>query len=57
MLAVACTYFRGNRHEDVAVFTVPDHRRHRLALACVNALCEDIAARDRTPSWNCSVRT
>ena len=55
MLAIACTYFRGSRHEEVAVFTGPDHRRHRTALACVNALCEDIVARDRTPSWNCSV--
>ncbi|MCT7353070.1 GNAT family N-acetyltransferase [Streptomyces sp. 15-116A] len=55
MLAVACTYFRGSRYEDVAVYTVPDHRRHRLALACVNALCEDIAARGRVPGWNCSV--
>ncbi|MFI9757567.1 GNAT family N-acetyltransferase [Streptomyces sp. NPDC051963] len=55
ILAVACTYFRGSSHEDVAVFTAPDHRRHRLALACVNALCEDISARNRTPSWNCSV--
>lgn len=55
VLAVACTYLRGSRYEDVAVFTVPDHRRHRLALACVNALCEDIVARGRVPSWNCSV--
>ncbi|MEV0173727.1 GNAT family N-acetyltransferase [Streptomyces sp. NPDC050803] len=55
ILAVACTYFRGSRYEDVAVFTVPDHRRHRLALACVTALCQDIAARDRVPGWNCSV--
>jgi hypothetical protein len=55
LLAVACTYFRGNQYEDVAVYTVPDHRRHRLALACVTALSDDIAARGRTPSWNCSV--
>ncbi|MGW3730053.1 GNAT family N-acetyltransferase [Streptomyces sp. NPDC000851] len=55
VLAVACTYFRGTAYEDVAAFTAPDHRRHRLALACVTALCDDIAARGRTPSWNCSV--
>ncbi|MGW2080132.1 GNAT family N-acetyltransferase [Streptomyces sp. NPDC001939] len=55
MLAIACTYFRGTRHEEVAVFTAPDHRRHRLALACVTALCADIAARGHTPTWNCSV--
>ncbi|MYW62627.1 GNAT family N-acetyltransferase [Streptomyces sp. SID8379] len=53
-LAIACAYFRGSRYEDVAVLTRPDHRRHRLALACVSALCDDITARGHTPSWNCS---
>ncbi|WP_030611485.1 GNAT family N-acetyltransferase, partial [Streptomyces sclerotialus] len=55
ILAVACTYFRGTRYEEVAAFTTPDHRRHRLALACVAALSADIASRGHTPSWNCSV--
>ncbi|QHA09780.1 GNAT family N-acetyltransferase [Streptomyces broussonetiae] len=55
ILAVACTYFRGTGYEDVAVYTVPDRRRHHLGLACVTALCADIAARGRTPSWNCSL--
>ncbi|PWI16939.1 GNAT family N-acetyltransferase [Streptomyces sp. Act143] len=55
ILAVACTYFRGTRYEDVAVYTVPDRRRHHLALACVTSLCADITARSHTPSWNCSV--
>lgn len=55
VLAVACTYFRGARHEDVAVYTVPDRRRHHLALACVASLRADITARGHTPSWNCSV--
>ncbi|WP_328733149.1 GNAT family N-acetyltransferase [Streptomyces caniferus] len=54
VLAVACTYFRGTTYEDVACVTVPDHRRQRLALACVTALCQDIAARGHTPSWTCS---
>lgn len=54
-LAIACTYFRGTHHEDVAVYTAPGHRRHRLALACVTALCADITARGHVPSWNCSV--
>ncbi|MFI6875703.1 GNAT family N-acetyltransferase [Streptomyces sp. NPDC050400] len=53
-LAIACTYFRGSCYEDVAVLTRPDNRRHRLALACVTALCADITARGHTPSWNCS---
>ncbi|AZP15194.1 GNAT family N-acetyltransferase [Streptomyces aquilus] len=55
ILAVACSYFRGTRHEDVAVHTVPGRRRHRLALACVTSLCADITARGHLPSWNCSV--
>ncbi|MGX1908038.1 GNAT family N-acetyltransferase [Streptomyces phaeochromogenes] len=55
MPAVACTYFRGTRYEDIAVFTAPDRRRHRLALACVTALAADIVARGHVPSWNCSV--
>ncbi|MCX5380831.1 GNAT family N-acetyltransferase [Streptomyces sp. NBC_00091] len=54
LLAVACTYLLGSRYEDVAVLAAPGHRRQHLALACVTALCEDIAARGRTPSWSCS---
>lgn len=54
VLALACTFFRGNRYEDVAVYTVPERRRRRLGLACVTALCDDITARGRVPSWNCS---
>ncbi|MCB5908874.1 GNAT family N-acetyltransferase [Streptomyces pinistramenti] len=54
ILAVACTYFRGSRYEDIACVTVREHRRQRLALACVTALCADVAARGRTPSWTCS---
>ncbi|KOV60319.1 acetyltransferase [Streptomyces sp. MMG1121] len=55
VLAVACTYFRGTEYEDVAVYTVPDRRRHHLALACVTALCRDITARGHRPGWNCSL--
>ncbi|MFG2859144.1 GNAT family N-acetyltransferase [Streptomyces sioyaensis] len=54
VLALACTYFRGSRYEDVASLTVPELRRQRLALACVTALCQDITARGHTPSWTCS---
>ncbi|MFG2492353.1 GNAT family N-acetyltransferase [Streptomyces caniferus] len=53
-LAVACTYFHGTRYEDLACFTLPGHRRRRLALACVTALCRDVATRGHTPSWTCS---
>ncbi|WP_328389685.1 GNAT family N-acetyltransferase [Streptomyces sp. NBC_00400] len=54
VLAVACTYFQGTRYEDLACFTVPGHRRQRLALACVTALCRDVATRGHLPSWTCS---
>ncbi|MFG2628144.1 GNAT family N-acetyltransferase [Streptomyces sp. NPDC048473] len=54
ILAVACTYFLGSAYEDIACFTVPEHRRRHLAHACVADLCADIAARGRTPSWSCS---
>ncbi|WP_405982394.1 GNAT family N-acetyltransferase [Streptomyces sp. NBC_00158] len=53
-LSLACTYFLGSRYEDVAALADPGHRRQHLALACVTALCRDIAARGRTPSWTCS---
>ncbi|MFJ3921453.1 GNAT family N-acetyltransferase [Streptomyces sp. NPDC090022] len=52
--ALACTYVLGSRFEDVAALADPGHRRQHLALACVSALCADIAARDRVPSWTCS---
>ncbi|MER5794891.1 GNAT family N-acetyltransferase [Streptomyces sp. NPDC001980] len=55
VLAIACTFFRGTRFEDLAVYTVPDRRRHHLALACVTSLCADIAGRGHVPAWNCSV--
>ncbi|MGW3012332.1 GNAT family N-acetyltransferase [Streptomyces sp. NPDC001219] len=54
ILAAACTYFHGTAYEDIACYTGPAHRRRRLALACVTALCQDVAARGRTPSWSCS---
>ncbi|MGW2582258.1 GNAT family N-acetyltransferase [Streptomyces virginiae] len=53
-LSLACTYFLGSQYEDVAALADPGHRRQRLALACVTALCEDIAVRGRIPSWTCS---
>ncbi|WP_069884903.1 GNAT family N-acetyltransferase [Streptomyces luteocolor] len=54
LAAVACGYFVGQTYEDVAVVTAPERRRERLALACVTALCADIAARGRTASWSCA---
>ncbi|MCX4457983.1 GNAT family N-acetyltransferase [Streptomyces sp. NBC_01340] len=54
VLAIACAYFLSSTYEDIACVTVPEHRRERLAVACVTALCTDIAARGHTPSWSCS---
>ncbi|WP_405442273.1 GNAT family N-acetyltransferase [Streptomyces avidinii] len=54
IVAVACTYFLGTAYEDIACISVPDPRLQHLALACVDALCSDIATRRRTPSWTCS---
>ncbi|MFD7339597.1 GNAT family N-acetyltransferase [Streptomyces violascens] len=54
LLAVACTYFLGSRYEDIAVVTVPDHRRRQLALSCVVALCADVETRGRSATWTCS---
>ncbi|MEU7576386.1 GNAT family N-acetyltransferase [Streptomyces sp. NPDC041068] len=54
LLAVACAYFRGTRHEEVAALPLTGHRRHALALSCVTALTDDIRARGHIPSWNCS---
>ncbi|MGE7384388.1 GNAT family N-acetyltransferase [Streptomyces sp. NPDC004126] len=54
LLSVACTYFLGSGYEDIAVVTVPDRRRERLALACVAGLTADIKARGHTASWCCS---
>ncbi|MEU1015284.1 GNAT family N-acetyltransferase [Streptomyces sp. NPDC005900] len=51
--AVACGYFVGEAYEDVAVLTAPERRREHLALACVTALCADIAERGRLASWSC----
>ncbi|MEV7416538.1 GNAT family N-acetyltransferase [Streptomyces sp. NPDC089919] len=51
IVALACTYFLGSEYEDIACASVPDPRLRPAVLACVHALCFDIAARRRTPSW------
>ncbi|WP_308369432.1 MULTISPECIES: GNAT family N-acetyltransferase [unclassified Streptomyces] len=54
LLALACTYVLGSRYKDVAALADSGHRLRHPALACVTALCEDIPARGRVPSWSCS---
>ncbi|WP_369216156.1 GNAT family N-acetyltransferase [Streptomyces flavofungini] len=53
VLTVACGYFAGTTHEQLAVLTPTEHRHERLALACVAALCAEVTARGRTASWSC----
>ncbi|MEV4744450.1 GNAT family N-acetyltransferase [Streptomyces sp. NPDC049555] len=54
LLSLACTFFAGSRHEDVAVATLPEERGQGVGSACLRALCRDIITRGRIPSWTCS---
>jgi GNAT superfamily N-acetyltransferase len=54
LAALACTCFVGDRFEDLGVATEPSYRGLGLSAACSAALCEDIRARGRTPSWTTS---
>lgn len=54
LVAVACTFFLGKQYEDIGVATEPDHRGRGLSVACSGALCQEIRARGRTPSWTTS---
>lgn len=54
LVAVACTFYVGERYEDIGVVTEPEFRGKGLSVACAGALCEDIQARGRRPSWTTS---
>ncbi len=54
LVAVACSFFVGLRYEDVGVVTEPMHSNQGLGTACAAALCADIQARGRQPSWSTS---
>jgi RimJ/RimL family protein N-acetyltransferase len=54
LASVACTFFLGERYEEVGVVTEPAFRGSRLSTACVKALCRDIHARGHTPGWSTS---
>jgi GNAT superfamily N-acetyltransferase len=54
LAAVACPFFQGEIFEDIGVVTEPEHRRQGLSSACAGALCADIWARGRRPSWSTS---
>ena len=52
--SVACTFFVGERYEEIGVVTEPDFRGLGLSPACAAALCAEIRDRGRTPSWTTS---
>jgi GNAT superfamily N-acetyltransferase len=54
LVSVACTFFMGERYEDLGVVTEPGYRGLGLSVACAGALCEDILGRGRQPSWSTS---
>ena len=54
LVSVACSFFLGDRHEDVGVVTEPSFRRLGLSVACAGPLCQDIQDRGCQPSWSTS---
>jgi len=52
LVSVACTFFMGQQYEDIAVVTEPEWRGGGLSVACAGALCADIQACGRRPSWS-----
>ena len=54
LVSVACSFFVGERFEDVGIVTEPDFRGRGLAQACAHAVCADIVRRGRAPSWSTS---
>jgi GNAT superfamily N-acetyltransferase len=54
LVSVACTFFRGERYEEVGVVTAPAYQGRNLSTRCVAALCADILDRGRQPTWSTS---
>ena len=55
LASVACTFYLGEMYEDLGVITEPEFRGSGLSVACAAALCAEIHARGRLPSWSTSV--
>ena len=51
LASVACTFFLGERYEDIGVVTEEEFRGMGLSVACAGALCGDIINRGHRPSW------
>lgn len=54
LIAVACSFFVGERFEEIGVVTEAEFRGRGLSVACAGALCGDIRERGRQPSWTTS---
>lgn len=54
VVSIACTFFLGNRYEDIGVVTTSGFRGMGLGTACAAALCVEISARGHVPSWTTS---
>jgi RimJ/RimL family protein N-acetyltransferase len=54
LVSVACTFFRGERYEDIGVVTAPEYQGRNLSTRCVAALCAEILDRGRQPTWSTS---
>ena len=52
--AVACPFFAGDRYEDIGVVTLTSRRGQGLGTACAGAVCAEVRARGRVPSWTTS---
>ena len=54
LASVSCTFFVGEKYEDIGVVTEPQFQGLGLSTACAGALCADIHTRGRQPSWTTS---
>jgi RimJ/RimL family protein N-acetyltransferase len=54
LASVACPFFVTERFEDLGVVTEPEFRGRGLSPACAAAVCADVRARGRQPSWTTS---
>ncbi|MGI9148490.1 MAG: GNAT family N-acetyltransferase [Chloroflexota bacterium] len=51
LVAAACSFFVGDRYEDIGVVTDPAHRGLALSTTCAAGLCDDIQRRGHQPTW------
>ena len=54
LVAVANTFFVGDRYEDLGVVTEPEFRGCGLGMACAGLVCAEVLNRGRIPSWTTS---